>query len=82
MIDRMNRQGFLHVQDVPSDRRCSQVRLSSKGLRLKRKIEQRLHECEKRILSNLSARQEKQLVGNLQILVEAMASGPVMAEAR
>lgn len=72
VIDRLIKKGYIKAESVPNDRRCSRLRVMRKGVNLKRKIEMRMDECERRILSNVSQRQGRQLVDSLKILATAM----------
>lgn len=49
IVDRLHDKGFILRADCPSDRRCKQLGLSTKGVHTNKEIEQLRNECEARL---------------------------------
>lgn len=72
VIDRLTRKGYLKGEAVPGDRRILQISMTRKGASLKKHIEDKIDECESKILAKLSARQRLDVRSALEMLAEIM----------
>jgi DNA-binding MarR family transcriptional regulator len=72
VISRLWKNGFLHMEQVPDDRRSVETSLTPKGTRMKAMIEERMEECEKRITSQFTGEESVRIHSALSMLVEAM----------
>jgi len=65
-------KGLIELLHDPSDRRVVQLRLTKKGVALKKTIEADLARCEKTILSILPSKERLQVTKALKSLINAM----------
>ena len=72
VIERLTRKGYLKGDAIPGDRRTLQISMTRKGVALKRQIENKMDECESKILSKLSAKEQADVRGALEMLAEIM----------
>lgn len=72
VISRMWKNGFIHLEQVPDNRRSVEASLTANGIKMKKKVEARMEECEKRITSQLSEKDSSKIHQALTMLVEAM----------
>lgn len=72
IIDKMMERKFLNYQSMPGDRRTHFVWLTSKGKRVKMKVENRKNECEHIILSNYSMKQVEKVKKCLEMLLKVL----------
>ena len=72
VIDRLTRKGYLKGEAIPGDRRTLQISMTRKGRVLKRQVEEKVEECENKMLSSLSAKQRAYVRGALEMLAEIM----------
>ncbi|UCC10931.1 MAG: MarR family transcriptional regulator [candidate division WOR-3 bacterium] len=71
VAERLVRKGYVRSSQVPNDRRSLELSLTKKGSEMRHCIEEKLHECEERMLSTLS-QSEQDLVRQGLILLTAV----------
>lgn len=67
VIDRLVKKGYVHTE-VPDDRRSLELSLTRKGSQMRKRIEEKLHECEERMLSTLSESEQDLVKQGLTLL--------------
>lgn len=72
VIDKLVKRNYLVTETVPDDRRSVRISLTKQGIALHRKIQQRMKNCEKRMLAHFSARKQKELTKALGALAEVL----------
>lgn len=72
VIDRLTKKGYLTGKALPDDRRTLQITMTKKGAILKKRIEDKMDECEERMLATLSAKQRTDVRTALEMLAEIM----------
>jgi len=73
IIDRLMRKKYVASEQMKNDRRMVQITLTPMGIRARRKIMDRMDECEQRFLQRLSVSQQTDLKNNLETLITAIA---------
>ena len=72
VINRLIDKGYLRSNRLLNDKRGLVVSLSRKGRAIKARLAQRMDECERKILKNLSTKKRKEVKEALRILAEIM----------
>jgi DNA-binding MarR family transcriptional regulator len=67
VIDRLVKKGYVRTE-VPDDRRSLELSLTRKGSQMRRQIEEKLHECEERMVSTLSESEQDLVRQGLTLL--------------
>jgi len=70
IIDGLVRKGYLLRTTNPEDRRSFVLSLSSKGIKIRKQIEQERNNCEYRIRKNLSAREVGLIKEGLELIAK------------
>ena len=70
IIDGLVRKEYLLRTTNPEDRRSFVLSLSSKGIKIKKQIEQERNNCEYRLRKNLSAREVKLIKEGLELIAK------------
>ncbi len=70
IIDGLVRKGYLLRTTNPKDRRSFVLSLSSKGIKIRKQIEQERNNCEYRIRKNLSAREVGLIKEGLELITK------------
>ena len=70
IIDGLVRKGYLLRTTNPEDRRSFVLSLSSKGIKIRKQIEQERNNCEYRIRKNLSVREVKLIKEGLELIAK------------
>ncbi|MEA3454863.1 MAG: MarR family transcriptional regulator [Candidatus Caldatribacteriota bacterium] len=70
IIDSLVRKRYLLRMENPEDRRSFILSLSSKGVKIKKQIEQERNNCEYRLRKNLSAREVKLIKEGLELIAK------------
>lgn len=68
VVDRLVRKGYVHSSQVPNDRRSLELSLTETGIRMRQCIEDKLLECEERMLSTLSESEQDLVRQGLTLL--------------
>jgi DNA-binding MarR family transcriptional regulator len=74
IIDRLIRRKYIMSRQGEDDRRMVRITLTQKGRVARQKIEDRMTECEQRILQHLSKPQQREMKTNLMLLANAMTT--------
>ena len=72
VVDKMVNNGYIDRKADVKDRRAIKISFTNKGRKVRDSIANYRLKCEQKILANLSAKQSKELTGNLLILLENM----------
>ena len=70
IIDGLVRKGYLLRTTNPEDRRSFVLSLSSKGIKIRKQIEQERNNCEYRLRKNLSAREVGLIKEGLELIAK------------
>ena len=70
IIDGLVRKGYLSKTTNPEDRRSFVLSLSSKGIKIRKQIEQERNNCEYRLRKNLSAREVGLIKEGLELITK------------
>ena len=70
IIDSLVRKGYLSRTINPEDRRSFVLSLSSKGIKIRKQIEQERNNCEYRLRKNLSAREVGLIKEGLELITK------------
>ena len=68
VVERLVRKGYVRSSQVPNDRRSLELSLTKKGTQMRQQIEEKLHECEERMLSTLSQSEQDLVRQGLTLL--------------
>lgn len=68
VTERLVRKGYVRSSQVPNDRRSLELSLTKKGSQMRQRIEEKLHECEERMLSTLSESEQDLVRQGLTLL--------------
>ncbi len=68
VAERLVRKGYVRSSQVPNDRRSLELSLTKKGSQMRQCIEEKLHECEERMLSTLSQSEQDLVRQGLTLL--------------
>ena len=72
VISRMLKSGYIKLETVQGDRRAVAASLTSKGISMRKRLEDRMGECEKRINSQLDAQTSQEIRNTLEKLITVM----------
>jgi len=72
IIERLIKRDFIQLDPVPNNRRSIHVSLTSAGIQMQKRIDRKMEECEKKVLSQLSNQQVKDIQKSLEILLEVL----------
>ena len=72
VIERLMHRHFIKLDPVPNNRRSIHVSLTSTGIQMQKKIDRKMAECEKKVLSQLSKQQVIDIQKSLEILLEVL----------
>jgi len=72
VISRLMKDGFVEQQIVPDNRRRAEIYLTTIGIQMRKQVVNRMEECEKKITSQLTRSQSKQVRETLELLANIM----------
>lgn len=81
IVRRMLKKGLLQRRRTKDDARAYAVKLTEEGWRILRATEPMVKRVDDKILAMLGSKQREQFVADLQTIVEALNSPPVMSPA-
>lgn len=81
IVRRMLKKGLLQRRRTKDDARAYAVKLTEEGWRILRATEPMVKRVDDKILAMLGSKQREQFVADLQTIVEALSSPPVMSPA-
>lgn len=82
IVRRMLKKGLLQRRRTKDDARAYAVKLTEEGWRILRATEPMVKRVDDKVLAMLSGKQRDQFVADLQTIVEALSSPPVMSPGR
>ncbi|MFM9851152.1 MAG: MarR family winged helix-turn-helix transcriptional regulator [Hyphomicrobiaceae bacterium] len=82
IVRRMLKKGLLQRRRTKDDARAYAVKLTEEGWRILRTTEPMVKRVDDKILAMLASKQREQFVADLQTIVEALSSPPVMSPGR
>lgn len=72
VIGKLQENGFIQLKTIPNNRRSVEVSLTKRGLEMRAILEERMAECEKRFITQLSKKQIQEIRKSLTLLADVM----------